>query len=177
MDYVYLVGLVRDGMAIDGHLWYARAGRTVRAYARRHKVDFGTVCGVLAVTSPRVPVARNVRLTRAWLEHYSTDGMMRGVRTSLVNYLIDGRIRGLKTGPFAAALSGDEEAIVLDTWMAKCFGVDQKVFGTKKGIAEYSAHIRELARMTGLTPAQTQAALWCGYIRSVGRTPADLSMD
>lgn len=102
---------------------------------------------------------------------------MRGVRTSLINFLIDGKIRGLKTRPFAAALAGDEEAIVLDTWMAKIFGVDQKVFGTKRGVAEYSAHIRELARMTGLTPAQTQAALWCGYIRSLGRVPADLVME
>lgn len=177
MDYVTLMGLVRDGMSVEGHLWYARAGRTIRSYARRHKVEASYVCGVLAVTSPRVHVGRNVRLTKAWIEHSSVEGMMRGVRTSLVNYLIDGRIRGLKTGPFAAALSGDEDAVVLDTWMAKCFGVDQKIFGTKKGIAEYSAHIRELARLTGLTPAQCQAALWCGYIRSVGRVPADLSMD
>jgi hypothetical protein len=161
-------------MENDGHLWYARAGRRVRAYARRHKVSTEYVCGVLSVTSPRVQVTRNVRLARAFIETGKVDGMMKGTFTALVNFVVHNRIRGLKTGPFAKALEGDEEAVVLDTWMAKCFGVDQKLFGTKKGVRQYTEVMRELARMCGLTPAQTQAALWCGYIRSVGRTPADL---
>jgi hypothetical protein len=171
-----LVELARVGVQAGDHLWYTRARTGVDAFADAHHFDRRAVADIVALLSPRVHVRRNVRLAQAYVRRRSLDGVMKGVRSSVAHWEATGKIRGLKTGPFARALQGDENAVVLDTHMAKLFGVDQKVFATKRGVAEWSAVIRAVADYIGITPAQCQAALWGAHLRSQGKTPTDLRM-
>lgn len=55
-------------MGAHGRDWYDVAAGSIRRYALSRGLCPRTVAGVLAVTSPRVPVSRNVRITRAFLE-------------------------------------------------------------------------------------------------------------
>jgi hypothetical protein len=148
----------------------------VSAFADDHRFDRSAVAEIVALLSPRVPVARNVRLASAYVRRRSLDGVMKGVRASVAHWEETGEIRGLKTGPFARALKGEEWAVVLDTHMAKLFGVDQKVFATKRGVHRWTSVIMDVADHIGITPAQCQAALWGAYLRSQGKTPTDLRM-
>jgi len=57
-------------LGADHRGWYTEARATIRAYCRHpswpegFRPDVKAVAEVLAITSPRVTVARNVRLTR-----------------------------------------------------------------------------------------------------------------
>ena len=102
--------------------------------------------------------------------------MVRSVRAAVGHWESTGEIRGPKTSAFRSALLGDTSAIVLDVWMARIFGVDQRVFGTKKGYAFYSERIREIAYQFDETPRDTQACLWVGYLRMVGRNPPKMDL-
>jgi hypothetical protein len=76
---------------------------------------------------------------------------------------------GSKVRNFAAALGGDEDAVVLDVWMARAMGLEsQKLFSNDKAYALFSDAVREMASEasaeTGrpVKPRQYQAAVWTG---------------
>lgn len=162
------------GMAIvgeSGRYWYHAAARKIAAVASELGCEPKRFADVLAITSPRVKVARNWNLTLKYIAHQSRDGMMKGVRAALDHYLATGEIRGPKTGPFARAVLGDEQAIVLDTWMAKAFKCPHEKLRTKAVHAECATRVRAAAGILGWTPAQVQAAVWTAAVRAANREP------
>lgn len=149
--------------------WYSEATQSIKAWCLEHGVDFAQACNVLAITSPRVQVKRNVSLTKAYLLTGSTSGLMQGVIKALQHYESTGEIRGNKTSAFARALQGDQDAVVLDTWMAKWFAIPQRVFRT--GLYQvFEQQVRDYASERGLTPASAQAEIWEG----INPTPQSL---
>ena len=72
---------------------------------------------------------------------------------------------GPKTGPFARALAGAEDAVVLDAWMARALKIDQAKFANKRIHRKCSDRVRAVAARLGWTPAQTQAAIWTAAYR------------
>jgi len=127
---------------------------------------------VLPINSPRCAVSRSVRVTVQYFETgVLPKEVIRTTHAALAHYEHTGKIRGPKTGAFARALKGDDEAIVLDTWMADALAVDQYIFSTKWGRSISERRIRYCAHVMGVTPRQFQAACWSGQImRGKGNT-------
>lgn len=146
--------------------WYVHARLIVDKIAILARQPIGRVADVLAITSPRCSVGRN--LTRAY--QYLTlgslpDDVVRGTRVALAYYEKTGIIRGPKTEPFAQALRGDDSALVVDTHIARAFGYDPHVARTKYCRNAIGLCIRRVAKRRGWSVTQTQAAIWAGYYR------------
>jgi hypothetical protein len=170
--------------------WYRVARAVIRRLADHHTgrrpgtdfwhMDFTdeaytTLCDIVAITSPRVTVKRNLRY--AWGEFTGKPrpgDMMRSTRVALDHYYKTGEIRGPKTSRFAQVLRGDDDVVVVDSWMARALGVpDRKA--RNKSMQELAngvmrsvrRSIAYLGRDTHYWPlAEVQAAVWAGMIRT-----------
>lgn len=161
----------------DGADWYESAGREISAVCDAAGWDVRIFTGVLSVTSPRVSVARNVRITLHYMDCGELfDNVMSSTRTSVTKFIKRGEITGLKTSAFFNALMGDEDAVVLDVHMANLLGIEQKHFAKKSVYNRYADFIRGVACLAKLTPRQCQAALWTAQLRRRGRNPARLNV-
>ncbi|MCP4896297.1 MAG: hypothetical protein GY906_04920 [bacterium] len=162
---------------IDGRNWYAEANGQIDYVSREEGWDHAEFCGILATTSPRCSVLRNIRLGLHFMHHRDLRVIpMKGIRTSVTNFLDGKGINGPKTGPFCANLSGDYNPVTLDVWMAYAFGIDQSDFSRKATHREASSRVVEAGRVLGIKPAQAQAAIWTGYRRNVGYTDSPFSI-
>ena len=164
----YLIRLARQGWAHKD--WYSKAEGALMDQSDFLDVEFDTLVDVLAITSPRVSVSRNVRVTIDYFKKGELSStLIRSTHAALDHYLLTGEIRGPKTSKFAAALKGDTDAIVLDTWMAKALGVPQSGFSSKRVRSSAERRIRYGAYIMGITPAEFQAAVWSGIVMNQGR--------
>lgn len=153
----------------------ANQERTVDAYR--------TLCDLVAITSPRINVKRNLRF--AWGEFIGQErpsDMIRSTRAALEHYYRTSEIRGQKTGRFAKVLRGADNVVVVDTWMTRALGVpDGKARNkaTQELAERVIAYVRRSvcgdgSRCVPWTMAETQAAVWAGAIRThydKGRVP------
>ena len=78
--------------------------------------------------------------------------------------IADGRppdlvLRGPKIRAFYRALLGDDEAVVIDTWMLRALGHHEKP--TPKQYKRLAQRVRREARRRGIPPAVWQAIVWC----------------
>jgi hypothetical protein len=125
---------------------------------------------ILALVSPRTRVVRSMRVGI----HYCMLGrwlpaVLHSTKQAVRHYEDTGEIRGPKTSVFAAALKGDPEAVVLDTWMAKAFEIPQREFDKKKVRQECARRLGKVAKSFAISPAQAQAAVWAGIVSKSGR--------
>ena len=149
------------------------------AFGKRHDsvTAYQTLCDLVAITSPRVSVTRN--LWFAWGEFTGEDrprDMIRSTRVALDHYYETGIIRGPKTSRFAQVLRGDDSVVVVDTWMARALSVPDNQ-ARNKSTQELAERVVKAVRMRvwpktypigcGLWElAETQAAIWAGMIRT-----------
>jgi hypothetical protein len=156
----------------DGRNWYVDAERDIAELCQRRGWNRERFTGILAVTSPRVSVARNLRITLQFMQTGELlSNVMVTIRSGVTHYLNTGEIRGPKTGPFYAALLGDTSAVVLDVWMAKALDVEQSHFSNRQIRYACGLRVRQVARSLRWSPRDTQAAIWTGIVRQSGNTP------
>jgi hypothetical protein len=175
-----------QGMSIARLQALAEAGKDHRHWytlAREDIVDVSALKGwepnifidVLALTSPRTSVRRNIRVAMSYMhdKQLPTD-VIRSTHAALKHWEETGVIRGRKTSKFAMALKGNMNAIVLDTWMAVAMQIDQPLF-TRRWVERYAQEqVRFIADLLGVMPAEAQAMIWAGTVREVGRNVPDL---
>jgi hypothetical protein len=149
-----------------GRDWYGDTRDAVVELAGVLHVTPEYLAGVLAITSPRVHVVRNITLTVAYISRGSLEGTLPGVQAALAHFEDTGEIRGPKTSAFARALMGDGDAIVLDVWMARALNVDQARLGGVTVRREAERRVRRVARRLGWTPAEVQAAIWTHWVET-----------
>ena len=163
--------------------WYRVARAVVRQLAD-HEYEgywtvqhsrYGRLCDLVAITSPRTSVKRNLRF--AWGEFTGQprpSDMTRSMRAALDHYYPTGEIRGPKTSRFAQVLRGDDDVVVVDTWTARALSVPDRQARNKatQELAErVIVAVRRQVSLGGMkfapwTLAETQAAVWAGMIRT-----------
>lgn len=157
----------RDGQ--DALPWYtdAHAAILTVAHARSARPEY--LAGLLAAFSPRTSVRRSCTWALTYLSTSTfLDDCPRSVQTHVETFVDTGRVTGPKTGPFWLALLGDPDAVVIDTHMLRAASLS-----ISSSVSEFSdciAAVRTIARYR-CPPSSAQAAIWTGYLRSIGRNP------
>ena len=152
--------------------WYRWAKSDIKAACKQLGCKPKLFSDLMAITSPRVSVKRNIRFAIMIIGRPDNKphDMMRNIWASVQHYYRTGEIRGPKTGPFARALMGDLSAIPLDVWMARALSVTQVSLATKRVREPAQARIRKVADNLGWKPAEVQAAIWACQVKRAGRT-------
>lgn len=171
----HLAKLARAGH--DGHTWYHDASIEITAAAKILNVEPKYLASLLAIFSPKTSVTRSIRhaIRYAKTGEFNQD-VMRGTCAAIATFEKTGKINGLKTEPFSRAILGDPDAVVLDVWMSRAMDIEQKHFKNKAIYAEASLLICRAGKQVGLTPAETQAAIWTATVRAAGRNPTKLGI-
>lgn len=147
----------------EGAHWYDKTYATITEV---FGVDTGRLfCDFLAATSPNSSVKGNVTLALKALEQWRDGREFRGfmgvVETMLRKVVKGEQFGGRKVQKFADALKGDLNAVVVDRWMLRAYGIEKDIV-TNARYREIEAHIKQVAKREKLYPAQVQAAIWCG---------------
>ena len=160
--------------AMEWSSWYSVAQRDITDVCAHTGWDFDRFVDVLAITSPRVSVRRNIRVAMHYMQTGEyLSGTIRSTLAAMLHYEETGEIRGPKTSAFSRALKGDLDAIVLDVWMSKAFEIDQRTFDRKDVRLECERRVCRAAARHVIRPAELQAASWAAIVRRHGRnTPS-----
>ena len=142
-----------------GREWYRESGESVTRYAESRGLAPQYVADVVAILSPRVTVAQNIKLAKLYLETGKAPGAMKARLTALARYESSGVFNGPKVNAFSAALMGDGGAVVVDAWMYRLANEPRR---TAKSYRDVSSWVASIADALGWPNAETQAALWCG---------------
>jgi hypothetical protein len=162
--------------------FYADAREWIESLAREYGMTALDVASIVALTSPRMPWARNrrvaVRIIRElaqWdcesltaddvkgiLDGIESLGVTRQSRRAVARWIAERYWSGApKVTAFRQNLLGRFNHVTIDTWMTKPFGLDRV---TPKQYRELARAITALADEAGSSPAVVQAVLW-GYYR------------
>lgn len=168
-----LLGLANIGEA--GVAWYDDARDYIWTECEREEWDMSRFIDVFAILSPRVSVVRNWQGAVEYMRTGSLPwGFIKSTRTALAHYEATHEIRGPKTSAFARALHGDTTALVLDVWMAKALGVDERKVTSKGNMTEALSRMKQVAKTKGWSVRDTQAAIWWGVCLANGVRPGNL---
>ena len=165
--------------------WYAQAAVEIADAAQRLTAELGRTISpkylgdILAITSPRVAVRRNIRLALQYIRSGTIpSGILPTVAIALRRYEQTGIVRGVKVGPFSKAILGNPQAIVLDVWMSRALGVDQPKLSGLAVHRRASSRVATAARIlndrlgTDHQPAAVQAMIWATVVTDAGRAVA-----
>lgn len=156
--------------------WYHKAHTSIVDVANWNDIAIHKLAGVLAVTSPRVQLVRNCKITRNFFEGKQFQSVLGSTRRALFKYLLTGEINGQKTKAFFHCLMGSQDHVVLDTWMAKALKIDQNLFRKAHVRHEATKRVWKTAEILGMSPAECQAAIWSGMFILAGRKPQYLPL-
>ena len=148
----------REG--IDGGIWYDDIMHVLRSH---YGADADIVAAMIAATSPNCSVRGNVTLARKAYGQYKRGEQFLGYLPIAIDNLhraVDGEpLSGLKVSHFHRAITGDHNAVAVDRWMLRAYGVESNTPARMRAII---AHVRKSAKRLGITPRSLQAAIWTG---------------
>lgn len=157
--------------------WYTDARKSIDYVCGAKGWNRDTLIDLLAICSPRVSVRRSIRFAMMVIQDEYPADMTRSTLAAIDHWQQTGEIRGPKTSAFARALRGDEDAVVLDVWMAVAFGVDQRQFSRPAVRYRCEKRINKAAQLIGTTPSQCQAAVWAAVVKENGRAVRGIDFD
>lgn len=158
-----------DDTRRHGARWYRRQRSVIRELSRESGYDRRTVAAVVAVLSPQATWSNNLAGARWSLglepddtpapwgilgESYrKASRILAGEPFAAVN------LRGRKVAAFYRALTGDESAAVVDSWMIDAAGVDIGCLTPRKYDVLAGA-LAAVAADAGEPVARVQATIW-----------------
>ena len=154
-----LASLLSAQTRADGQVWYATAQAVaVELQSIQPEWSMEVAASVLSAFSPREKWARNCDMARRFARGEPTPCLGMSIRNAH-NAERQGfnALKGRKTNAFARAIAGDDDAVVIDTWMLKPLGLRSV---TPKQYDMIASVITSLAKEVGMTPRDLQAALW-----------------
>ena len=143
----------------DGSVWYHTANVVAGELVTiRPEWSMEVAASVLSAFSPREKWSRNCDMARKFARGEPTPCLGMSIRNANAS-ILQGftALKGRKTNAFARAISGDGDAVVIDTWMLKPLGLKSV---TPKQYDMIAHTIRDIAKEVGMTPRDLQAALW-----------------
>lgn len=155
--------------------WYEDCERLFTEIYGQEKLPL--VTKLFAATSINTSLKSNVKLFRKALFQYSNglppDGYLPVIKMQLEKVFRGEELSGQKIRAFAAAMSGDINAVVVDTWLLRAFGRDRKYLrkesntyrsggASEKDFREIEAWVRMKAPDLDLHPRQLSAIIWTG---------------
>lgn len=141
------------------------------------------VCKLFAATSINTSLKANIYLFRKALYEIENNlpvgNYLPNIQKQLNSIRNGGELSGQKISAFEKAMSGDVNAVVVDTWILRAFELDKVYFrqtkGKPKGVGrkrsagtdektfkKIEAWIREYAKSKQLEPRQLCAMIWVG---------------
>lgn len=161
--------------------WYSECQNCFEELFGVEKIEL--VCQLFAATSINTSLKSNITLFRKAYWEIENDKPIGSYLPNIQNQLKQIRegkpLTGRKIRSFAAAMSGDKNAVVVDVWLLRAFGIDKKYFRQKKGQEkgrgtmrnngasdkEYTAienWVREYSKLLNCEPRQLSAMIWAG---------------
>jgi hypothetical protein len=138
--------------------WYASAKCHAYAISFAMSIPMENAASIISAFSPRVKWTRNMAL--AW--QYATGQDVKCLGNSIraaerAKGCGFSALKGLKTNAFARNIAGDLDAVTIDAWMLRPFGLKAV---NKTNYRTLSNAIRTVAREVNMTPADLQALIW-----------------
>lgn len=151
------MGITHDEMQ-DAKTWYASAKCHAHAISFTMNIPLENAASVISAFSPRVQWNRNMAL--AW--QFATGQTVRCLTISKRNAekatsMGFAALNGQKTNAFARNIAGDLDAVTIDAWMLRPFGLKE---ANKTNYRTLADAIRTVAREVNMTPADLQALIW-----------------
>lgn len=84
------------GLAVNGHLWYVREGKALKAYAQKQGIDPCYFIDLIALFSPRVQLRQNLSMTLQYLRGEWAHNLLPNVKVAVSHYEKTGIIHGQK---------------------------------------------------------------------------------
>ncbi|HUW67262.1 MAG TPA: hypothetical protein VMW20_04350, partial [Candidatus Nanoarchaeia archaeon] len=172
----------------SGMEWYdATHDELVRIFGEDAEVFAKIVAATSVNATPKANVTKAIKEYSNYKMGRPIQETMAAIRDNLQRIRDGEEIKGPKIRPFADAIMGDENAVVIDSWMWRIFGkgmeedgkgdykikyaIDPKTGkeapvgaagtdGQRQFIIEY---INDVSKRLKVTPRQVQAALWFGF--------------
>jgi hypothetical protein len=167
-----LTGLLAHYEAADpavrdaGRQWYPNALALCSAIGSEG-VPVDTVARVMGILSPRVSWRWCVEWTLTMVNAY-LDGLPCPAVSTTANREKAWRelhgeaaMSGPKASAFAAAILGDTDAVVIDSWTLRSVGLSPKAKVTAHRQRWITSAYAEAALLAGETPRDMQAIVWC----------------
>jgi hypothetical protein len=142
------------------------------------------VTKLFAATSINSSLKSNIRLFRRALyeiENNLPQGKYLPVMAQQIDAIRNGRpMSGRKINSFAAAMSGDVNAVVVDVWLLRAFDTNNRYYrqqsetvreggATKWQYDVIEEYVRQEARLRGLEPREISSMIWSGIRGGVTR--------
>ena len=159
--------------AIEGQAWYPEAWNHCLSVSKEYGVSAQRVAAVLAVTSPRARWSKNVEATYSIVADSFIPDYMRqssygilGANARKGTQVMTDRyysklVTGEKVSNFYLNILGHTQPVTVDSIMSYAAGYGSDV--TKKIRSEVTEACHSLADVFGMTPRDTQAAVWIAY--------------
>jgi len=180
--------------SIQGYKKYKDWYRNTRSsLINKFSSDYKIVAGLIASTSPRRDVQRNIRIAINIYKAYQNnpkqliDEMINNKqvfckkyelmnahynnvkRTLTHNYNKPLTLSGNKVNAFYNNMIGNYDYVTIDIWMLRIFGLTKEAITSKKEYANLSNILSEIAKEQNLLPAELQAILWIKYKNEIGQ--------
>lgn len=168
-------------------LWYTKARWLLQDIAASFDIDVHHACNLCAILSPRNAWHANVsdvvtvltgvgnNISPEYIRVHTFDNHKYKAIVYVMDCIGEGSdatryVTGQKVSAFAAALRGDYNSVVVDTWMIAASGLNPKTeFVHRNGLYNIIANcIKEIASELYLEPALVQARIWCSIRRHYG---------
>ena len=159
--------------AIEGQAWYPEAWTHCLNVSKEYGVSAQRVAAVMAVTSPRARWSKNVEATYSIVADSFIPDYMRqssygilGANARKGTQVMTDRyysklVTGEKVSAFYLNILGHTQPVTVDSIMSYAAGYGSDV--SKKIRSEVTEACHSLADGFGMTPRDTQAAVWIAY--------------
>lgn len=180
--------------SIQGYKKYKDWYRNTRSsLINKFSSDYKMVAGLIASTSPRRDVQRNIRIAIALYKAYQNNPKQftheminerkqfckkfeimnahyNNVKTTIThNYSKPLELSGNKVNAFYNNMIGNYDFVTIDIWMLRILGLSKEAIVSKKEYLHLSNIISEVAKEQNLLPAELQAILWIKYKQEIGQ--------
>lgn len=164
-------------------MWYEECEQLFVELYGRDRLHL--VASLFSATSQASSLKSNIQLFRKalhqWENHLPFTGYLPGIKRQLINLRSGEGLSGQKVKAFAAAMSGDINAVVVDRWLLRAFNMDREYVrntgphkgkslsggATKKQFALIEEWVRNKAKEMEITPRQLSAIIWAGVRISI----------